>query len=271
MKKSKGSPGAPAWVMSPQLSKHIDAVQAIALKVKVEGFITADALKEEFGAERATVALALLYGQHRVFKKVPRPWKDGLEVQGYEWADRRFSTSMVAKLPPEMGWLADLSSPGKQKYGEYVEVNLRCRYTNTVLGALPGDTEDDLHRFEGSGTGDVLILRYNQRAMASKALPMIGKEQAIARRIGWRMITIPNAKIKIHRKGVVDEKRHEGKGIKRSESIPAGTEFTISAMVPTSALSVSEFVQMIRMAGERVGLSPAGSSGFGDFEVLGEA
>jgi hypothetical protein len=60
-----------------------------------------------------------------------------------------------------------------------------------------------------------------------------------------------------------------GKGLRRSESLPDGIEFTIKAMVPTSAIAIDEYLRALRLGGEHIGLSPGRSAGFGDFEVLG--
>ena len=98
--------------------------------------------------------------------------------------------------------------------------------------------------------------------------PPFGQEAAAARRIGWSIIRIPSPTIKIVEHGIVEQGRPGGKGLRRSECIADGVEFTIRANVPTSVLAVDEFLRMLRVGGQFVGLSPGRSAGFGDFEVL---
>lgn len=98
---------------------------------------------------------------------------------------------------------------------------------------------------------------------------MVGRETAIARRIGWKAVRISNPKIKVDRSGITQEGSfHGGLGIRRSERVDAPLEFTIEAMVPTSALLEADYLMMLRKAGEFVGLSPARSAWYGDFEVI---
>jgi hypothetical protein len=141
-----------------------------------------------------------------------------------------------------------------------------------VLGSVPvkDANGDPVNTFERDLDGNVLILRYHQRAMATSALAMIGKEQAVARRIGWSIIRVPvNGDVRTVQHGIVELGRAGGLGLRTSEVIPDGKEFTIRAIVPTSMLAIDEFLRMLRLAGQHVGLSPGRSAGFGDFEVLG--
>jgi len=96
---------------------------------------------------------------------------------------------------------------------------------------------------------------------------MIGKEQAAARRIGFRTIKIhANGNLSLVTRPVNDH--GQGKGMCTSEKLADGAEFTIVADVPTSVLSIAEFLEALRLAGQTIGLSPGRSAGFGDFEVL---
>jgi len=249
-----------------------DTIARVALKVKAEGFVPAAMLREEFGPEATTQAIAILFRDFRMFREVRRPWTDGKEVLGYEWADRRFSTSETKKIPPDLGFLIGLTQSMRPKYGDFVLVNVHCRYVNAILGSVPvKDAQSDpRNEFERDQEGNILIFRYHQRAMATMALPMIGKEAAVARRIGWSIIRIPpTVKVTEISHGIVDPGRSGGKGLRRSERIADGERFTIEAMVPTTMLSVDEFLRMLHVAGKHVGLSPGRSAGFGDFEVLG--
>jgi hypothetical protein len=241
----------------------------MALKVKAEGFVPAEDLKAEFGPEKFTRGVAVLYRDFRMFREVRRAWKDGVDALGYEWADRRFSKSEVKKIPPELGFLVDLASPMAPKYSDFQSVTVKCRYVTAALGGCPvKDTDGSpINAFERDRDGQIQILRYNLRAMITPALPMIGKEQALARRIGFKTIRIAtNGNLSKVERPVNDH--GQGKGFCRSEKLADGTDFTIEALIPTSILSVSEYVQALRLAGEMVGLSPGRSAGFGDFEVI---
>ena len=249
-----------------------ETIAAIALKVKAEGFVPVSELQSEFGPDKCTQGIAVLFSDFRMFRRVRRPWKDDKDALGYEWADRRFSSAEAKKVPPGLGIIVELSNKMAPKYTDFQPVAVECRWISPILGSVPVKDKngDPTNVFERDTHGNVLILRYHQRAMASMALPLIGKEQAAARRIGWSLIRIPitNGEIKHVEHGIVEQGRAGGKGLRRSEMISDGTPFTINAIVPTSILSVSEFLQMLRLAGQHVGLSPGRSAGFGDFEVL---
>lgn len=246
-----------------------DSIANMALKIKAEGFVPAEDLKREFGPEKFTRGIAVLYRDFRMFREVRRPWKNGTDALGYEWADKRFSRSEIKKIPPELGFLVDLATKTAPKYSEFQRVIARCRYTTPVLGGIPVPDTDGvlLNSFERDQDGNLLILRYNQRAMITPALAMIGKEQAAARRIGFKTIKIKaNGNLSKVDRPVND--KGQGKGFCRSEKLADGIEFTIEAMVPTSVLSIAEYLQALRWAGEMAGLSPGRSAGFGDFEVI---
>lgn len=249
-----------------------DLLSRMALRVKSEGFVPAGDLKDTFGPDKFSQGIAVLFRDLRMFRETRRAWKDGTEVLGYEWADRRFSRSEAKKLDGmNLGFLVQMVEQMRPKYGDFEAVTVRCRWVNAILGSVPVKDEhgDPTNVFERDSLGRVLVLRYHQRAMASVALPMIGKEAACARRIGWSYIPIPAPVIKIVEHGIVEQGRPGGKGLRRSESIPDGTEFKIRALVPTSVLAMDEFLRMLETAGQYVGLSPGRSAGFGDFEVLG--
>lgn len=248
-----------------------EAIANIALKVKASGFVPVSVLQKEFGEDKVTQAVAILFRDFRLFREVRRPWKNG-EALGYEWADKRFSKAEEKKVPEALGFMLQVATAPLKKYADFEPVVVKCRWTTPILGSVPvkGKDNDTTNCFERSVQGEALVLRYNQRAMATVALPMIGKEAALARRIGWGTIRIPiNGNLTIKEHGIVEVNRAGGKGLRRSESLPDGIEFEIRAMLPTSHIKISEFLQMLRLAGEHVGLSPGRSSGFGDFEVLG--
>lgn len=246
-----------------------DSIANMALKVKAEGFVPAEDLKTEFGPEKFTRGIAVLYRDFRMFREVRRAWKDGADVLGYEWADRRFSKSEVKKIPGELGFLVDLTAQMAPKYSDFQTVTAKCRYMTAALGGCPvKDTDGSpINAFERDRDGNIQILRYNMRAMITPALAMIGKEQALARRIAFKTIRIhTNGNLSKVERPVNDH--GQGKGFCRSERLADGTDFTIEALIPTSILSAAEYLQALKLAGETVGLSPGRSAGFGDFEVL---
>ncbi len=264
-KKSKTPDGGPTVTVR----YDSESIANMALKVKAEGFVPAEDLKTEFGPEKFTRGIAVLYRDFRMFREVRRPWKDGVDVLGYEWADRRFSKSEVKKIPTELGFLVDLTAQLAPKYGDYQPVTARCRYLTAALGGVPVKDSDGtpINSFERDRNGQLQILRYNLRAMITPALAMIGKEQALGRRINFETIRItPNGNLTKVERPVNDH--GQGKGFCRSERLADGTEFTIKAFVPTSILSIAEYLQALKLAGETVGLSPGRSAGFGDFEII---
>ncbi len=246
-----------------------ESIANMALKVKAEGFVPAEDLKTEFGPEKFTRGVAVLYRDFRMFREVRRAWKDGVDVLGYEWADRRFSKSEVKKIAPELGFLVELTAQMAPKYSDFQNVTAKCRYITAALGGVPVKDADGspINSFERDKDGQIQILRYNLRAMITPALAMIGKEQALGRRIAFKTVRITaNGNLSKVDRPVNDH--GQGKGFCRSERLADGTEFTIEAMVPTSILSVTEYLSALKLAGETVGLSPGRSAGFGDFEVI---
>lgn len=269
-KKSTAGAAGTAPAAGFEVKYDVDTIAAVALKVKAEGFVPVSVLQDQFGADKTTQAIAVLYRDFRMFREVRRPWTDGETALGYEWADKRFSKSEATKVPPQFRFLLDLAAKSAPRYTDFERVTVKCLNTGAMLGSVPVKDKngDPTNVFERDEAGRIKILRYHQRAMASMALPMIGKEQSIARRIGWSMIRLHgNGNVKIVEHGIVEN--GQGKGLRRSECLPDGFEFTIDAMVPTSMLAIDEFLRMLHIAGQHVGLSPGRSAGFGDFEVLG--
>lgn len=255
---------APVW--------EPETLAAAAVRVQAEGFVPSEVLKADLGPEKYTKVIAILYRQWRFFREVRRPGANG-DVHGFEWADPRFSQAQKVRMPEAIKLLVEQVSGGvRPKYTQYEPVTVRCRFLLPALAALPGKdgAGADLRVFERDDMGNILIVAYGVRAMIKKALPMLGKEQALAYRIGFKSIRIPASSIKIEEKlmPVVDEARHEGKGLNRHEAIPAGTEFEIQVMIPASIITASEWLMLLEMAGQFVHLSPARSSAYGEFEVV---
>ncbi len=269
--------------MSKKLVQHEvrhddkDLYLSFATRIVANGFASAEELRDEYGAEAFTKCVASLFRTHRALREVRRPWKDEKDALGYEWADQRYSQAQIKKLPPEVAIVVEKFKKGNAKYTDFERIKVRCRWTNKVLGAIPhteasGDKLNSFDRANGKGS-DVLIPAYCLRAMAAKALPAMLKEAALARRIMFKTIHVPASAISedTEVRPVLDPDGRTGLGMNRSECLPSGTEFDIEALVPTSALAPDEYLRMLNLAGEFVHLSPARSSGFGDFEVVGEA
>ena len=242
-------------------------------RIVADGFVPAEVLRNDFGDETYTKCIAVLFRTWRLLRECRRKWTDGEDTLGYEWADARFSQAQMKKAPPALAFLIErFTNKGRNKYEGYVRMRVQCRYTNKAFGAMPRKeaSGDELNSFDRNGSPETVVFpAYCLRAMASKALPMIGKEAAIARRIGFAQVVIKDAKLNVEVRPIIDEDGRTGLGLKRSESLPAGTEFVIDAQVPTSALNPQQYMEMLVTAGQFVRLSPARSSGFGDFEVVG--
>ena len=240
-------------------------------KIVANGFTPLKDLRAEFGDEMTTKAIAILFKTYRVLRENRQPFGAEQDVLGYSWADDRHSSSAMKKMPESLAIIVKpFMGSLKDKYSDFELLTARCRFVNPILGAMPMKVDgDELQVFDRDGAGNIVILRYSQRAMFSNGLPMIAKPAAMARHIRWNTIRIPGAdRIEIITRPVIQQDGRTGLGLKRSESLPAGTEFNLSAMVPTTALNPGEFFRLVKLCGEFIGLSPARSAGFGDFEVL---
>lgn len=248
----------------------VQLLSEVSLAIVGGGFTPEFVLREQFGPTRFTQAEAVLYRYLRVLVRERRPWGDsGVPTDGYRWADRRFSTSQRARFPAELHVILDLGGHGRPRYAAFCVIRLRCRWTNFVVAGQPDkDEAGELRMFHRDAEGHVLIPAYCLRAMAKKAMPALGLTQELAYRIQWATIRLESPPIKYKELPVVDEVRHEGRGLTRHEILVPPLDFVIEASVPTSALAIADFVRLIRHAGKFVRLSPGRSAGFGDFEVL---
>lgn len=252
---------------------NVERMQEIGIKIYAEGFLPYSEMVAQFGEQDATRAIAILFRNFRVIREVRRPWGKEENILGYEWADRRFSNPEAAKLPVEYQWLKDMKASRIPKYESFEHVKVRCQWVNSVVGGLPMQDDDGAFNgfLRGNGKADILIIpAYCLRSMFAKVLPMIGKEVAIARRIGWKRVEVKPRKLDFIPLPKVDESKGKsgGLGVHRHERFLAGEEFIVDAMVPTSHLSIAEFIAGLRKAGDYVRFSPGRSAGFGDFEVM---
>jgi len=255
-----------AVISDPDAAKLRD----LAMLVIAEGFVPVEEVTAKFGDTVATKGRAILYKNMRVLVEQRQPW-NGEEKLGYRWADRRFSKADIAKIPPGYGWVMEVGSSVRVRYTDYQLIRLRCRWTAPCLAGKP-ESEDEgaAVRFERDLAGSVLIPRYCVRSMLMSALPLINRQSNLTFYIRASAVILPNVTVKETIHAVVD-RQGKGRGHRRSEMVAAGTEFTLEALVPTSDISPAEYVELIRVAGKHVGLSPGRSAGYGDFEVLGEA
>lgn len=252
-------------------SLNVELLRDVVMHVSARGSVPAEELKKEFGDAGFNESIAILYRTYRVFREV---WRDaeGSRVQHYEWADRRFSRPEISKMPKELGFLVELSNATRPRYTDFQLVCVKCRWTTVVSAAIPGEKDGDPRRFERDFKGDVVLPAYGLRAMAQVAMPQIGKEAAIANRIGFSSVhvAIADVNIKVIHYPVVENRPGggQGKGLTPTETMPPGTEFVIEAMIPTSQLSVTEYLRLLRHSGKFVRFSPSRSAGRGEFEVL---
>lgn len=232
------------------------------------GFVPRSKLEEEFGAGFASQAIAILFRTHRLLREVNRKGDDGEQILGYEWGDRRFSKSQAKKLEESgLEFVLQFEKKTRPRYQDFEVVRTRCRWTSPVLGAMPKtDEKTEKLVFDRDEEDNVYLPAYCLRAMMKTALPLLGKEASIAYRIQFSSVRVENPKIDIMTRPVVSQ--NTGLGLKHHEAMPAGTEFTVEAMVPTSALSIEEYVRALAIAGKYVRFSPSRSQGFGEFSVL---
>lgn len=249
------------------------ALYLMADYIKGNGFVPHKVLREKFGDRIWTTFGALLYRDWRMVREVRRPFEElrtpeGENEQGYEWADRRFSKSEAKKIPDELQWILTLVSPTSGTYGDFRRAVFRCRWTNYVLAALPvADTASE--RVFERVNGDIVIPAYCSRAMLRKVLPLINKPQVLSDHIRTMAVRV-HADENIVKKlmPVVDERTKQGKGLTQHEALPPGTEFTLELWYPATAIQLEELAPALALAGQVVRLSPARSSGYGDFEVI---
>jgi hypothetical protein len=249
-----------------------ETMRGITFKIMSAGFVPASVLQQEFGDSLTTKALAILHKTWRVLVESREPW-EGQEVNGFKMAERRFSQAEIKKMPAQLAFLPEWFKQTQNKYSDYKQITVRCRWTTPVLGALPGKTDDEakdaLLKFERSYLGHVIIQRYGTRAMFGRALELSNRSRYAAERFGFSTIEVENAKISTdHVRGMVDD-RGNGLGTIRSECMAAGTEFVLRALIPTTYLSPHDFLAVLKIGGEFVGLSPGRSAGYGNFEILG--
>ena len=299
-KKTRNATAAPAPEPSLRKPRQHDALageapfgldpattQAYCARIVAEGFVSAKDLIAQFGQDFHNRAVAYLYRNLRLLIEKRLPSSDGASSLGYMWANRKLSKPDRARIPATFGFINEFKATGP-KYDKYETVVVRCRWLDTPLGAIPahavaglggGDDVKDLCVFEPphayakrrDGGGPVKIAAYCLRAMFVKVLPTMGKEAALARRIYFRNVWLQNICTEEIARGTVDPMTGAGLGIRRNEAIPAGTEFTIEADVPTSILMPEEYVMALARAGKMIRFSPASSRGFGEFEVLRES
>jgi hypothetical protein len=266
MKKTQEKSEPVNSMFSEQDSK---TMQGIMLKIMSEGFVPKAKLIEEFGDSATTKAVAILHKSYRALVESREPW-EGKEVNGFKMAERRFSQPEIKKLPPALAFLPELFKQQNNKYGDYKPLAVRCRWTTPVLGGLPCKTEDgeQINCFEKNWTGkDIVIQRFGLRAMLRRALELSNRSGYACDRFGFETITVRDPKITHNVRGITD--RDKGLGTCKSECLAAGTEFVIRATIPTTYISPNDYVAVLKLAGQMVGLSPGRSAGYGDYEVLG--
>lgn len=243
----------------------VELLRKFSMRIITDGFVPAEELKVEFGNDAYTMAIAVLFRQFRLIGRHRRPWGDG-EADGYEWSDERHSKSHAKSIPEDLQFLLKFSKAKQNRYTDFALITAHCRWTNFVLGAVPGkDATGAINVFERDADEAITIPAYCLRAMTYRSLALLGKEPSIAPHIRYSGIRVSDPKVVVKEHAVV--KGTQGLGIKRSESLEPGTTFTIEAWVPTSALSQADYVSMLRLAGKYVRLSPARSAGYGDFIV----
>lgn len=245
-------------------------MKGVMLTVMAEGFVPRAALYTKFGDEPATKAIAILHKAYRVLVECDEKW-EGSTVKGFKLANKGLAVAEIKKLPAELAFLPELMKTQKKVYGEYRRVSLKCRFLVDVLGALPTKSEkgESVLAFKRDWTKkDIIIQRFGPRAMLRRGLRFTNRSEYSADYFGFENIVIRDPKMcEDEIRGGQNEKG-ESIGLTRSECLSAGTEFIITAMVPMTFINATEYVDLIRICGQVVGLSPGRSAGYGNFEVL---
>lgn len=240
-------------------------------QIKANGFVPIYQLRKEHGDKAVTVFAATAYRDYRIVREARRPWSDGESVTGYEWADVRFSRSASKKIPAALGWILELCPEQVLRYKDFARAIVQCRWNNWALGALPITGGDDKRRVFERANGHLVIPAYGVRAMLRKTLPMVGKAQSLADHIRCAAVLVPASVItgaSDKSMPVVNDKMHQGLGVNMHEAIPPETPFILDLWYPASEITEEELLTVLALAGRFTRLSPARSSGYGDFDVL---
>jgi len=254
-------------------SEDEQTMRNIMMKITAEGFVPRATLYEQFGDGQATKALAILHKSQRVIVESLEPWGNKKDkVLGFKLSTEGMSIARAKKLPPALAWLPELFKQQKKTYSEYQRIALRCRYLTPILGALPTMTDDETPQpilaFERNWAGEVIVQRFGVRAMLKQGLRLTNRSEYAAAYFGFETVVLSNVKMLPDKIRGGQNERGEAIGTTRSECAALGHEFIIAIRVPLTYITPNDFVELMRVCGSMVGLSPGRSAGYGDFEVL---
>jgi len=163
------------------------------------------------------------------------------------------------------------------KYGSYKEVSVKLTFAKPLLGGhiasapywLSGKLSDEfdevLHRTDDD---KIVILRGQFRGLIREMARLADLPETLENYVFCKdaEVHIPQGK-SILQVTLPVIARFRGAGLKRHEACPSGSWVEASFKIPTSAISVERFLDVLRVSGERIGLGAERKRGFGSFAV----
>jgi len=163
------------------------------------------------------------------------------------------------------------------KYGSYKDVTVKLTFTKPLLGGhiasapywlggKPSDEFDEvLHRTDDNR---IVILRGQFRGLIREMARLVDLPETLEDYVFSKdaEVHIPQGK-SILQVTLPVIARFRGAGLKRHEACPPGSWTKASFKIPTSVIPVEKFLDILRAAGERIGLGAERKRGFGSFTV----
>jgi len=165
----------------------------------------------------------------------------------------------------------------RMNYRSYREVDVKLIFTKPLLGGhiasapywlngKPSDEFDELlHRTDDN---KIVILRGQFRGLIREMARLADLPETLENYVFCKdaEVHIPQGK-SILQVTLPVIARFRGAGLKRHEACPPGSWTKASFKIPTSVIPVEKFLEVLRAAGERIGLGAERKRGFGSFTV----
>jgi len=171
----------------------------------------------------------------------------------------------VAESEPD-----DKTKNPRIKYGDMVTVKVRCRFTKPFMGGLAtrDEQDDPMNALYRDGDRFVIPAR-GLRAMLRDGSPFIDMSGTETTHVYTTDGTIDMNGSSVERlREIPILGRTGGRGFINSEIITTGAEFETSFAVPTKAISLTKFKELLTACGKWVGVGAYRKGDFGTFELL---
>lgn len=162
----------------------------------------------------------------------------------------------------------DKTKNPKIKYGDIVEVTVRCKFTKPFMGGVPGGADNPNMLWKGED-GSYEIPGRCLRAMLRDGSKFINRSGTETTQIGTLSVPIEMNGSKVNTiTNIPVLSRMGGHGFHSAEIITPGAEFEAVFAVPTKAIPLKTFRKLLVECGKWVGLGAYRKGDFGLFEVL---